>query len=151
VACRDGAAWPLLSHTAMRTSYLHVALVALALTVFPASHADAAQMDFTGTGKGAWVTFSLANDPLGNPFSDFVGELNWNWLGTAPPGYGPSIFTYCVDATQYLSDPQTVTVKSTNDLTTPTGGADAGKRVAWLVNQFANQVHASGSAADAAG
>jgi hypothetical protein len=135
----------------MRKSFLQIALVALACAVLPASHAAAAQIDFTGTGKGAWATFSLANDPLGNPFSDFVGELNWNFEGTAPAGYENSIFTYCVDATQYLTNPQTVTLKSTDSLTTPTGGSDAGKRVAWLVNEFANQVHASGSADEAAG
>jgi PEP-CTERM motif-containing protein len=134
----------------MRKSLVASTFVALAFTLIPASRASAAQIDFTGGGKGAWVTFSLANDPLGNPFSDWVGELNWNWVGGAPAGYDASIYTYCVDATQYLRDPQTVTLESTDSLTMP-GDADAGKRVAWLVNQFANQVHTSGTADQAAG
>jgi PEP-CTERM motif len=134
----------------MRKSFLQFTVVALALTLLPASRAAAAQIDFTGGGKAPWVvTFSLANDPLGNPFSDWVGELDWSWIGGTPADYEDSIFTCCVDATQYLRDPQTVALRSTNDLTTPMGGA--GKRVAWLVNQFANQVHTSGTAAEVAG
>ena len=106
-------------------------------------------LDYTGVGHGASVTFSLANDPLGNPFTDFAGEIRWrqiNGNGT----YGPDFSAFCVDATRYLTDPETVDVRSTNDLTGTTqsngavvagGGADAGKRIAWLVNSFGSVAH----------
>jgi hypothetical protein len=123
----------------------------LLLTLLPSTRATAAQIDWTGTGKGANATFSLAGNPLGTPFSDWVGELTWNWVGGAPAGFGSPFFSYCVDATQYLTDPQTVNVLSTNVLTTPSGGTDAGKRVGWLWETFADQVHKTGSNTDAAG
>ena len=130
-----------------RTIIIASALV-FVLNTTPAS---ASQIDFTGTGKGAWATFSLAGDPLGNPFSDFVGELLWNWIGTPEPGFSSgSIYTYCVDATSYLQDPQTVTARSTDLLTSGTGGADAGGRVAYLVDKYAADVHQNGTDVDAA-
>jgi hypothetical protein len=125
---------------------LRAALPALLLMLFFSSTASAAQINWTGTGQGAWATFSLAGDPLGTPFSDFVGELLWSWT----PG-GPSFYTYCVDATQYLNGQQTVDVISTNTLTTPTGGADAGRRDAWLFNQFAVSAHNDATGILAAG
>jgi len=127
-------------------------IIASALVfVLNTTQASASQIDFTGTGKGAWATFSLAGDPLGNPFSDFVGELLWNWIGTPAPGFSnDSIYTYCVDATSYLQDPQTVTARSTDLLTSGTGGADAGGRVAYLVDKYAADVHQNGTDVDAA-
>jgi hypothetical protein len=130
-----------------RTIIIASALI-FVLNTTPAS---ASQIDFTGTGKGAWATFSLAGDPLGNPFSDFVGELLWNWIGTPASGFtGNSIYTYCVDATSYLQDPQSVTARSTDLLTSTTGGADAGGRVAYLVDRYAADVHQNGTNIDAA-
>ena len=127
-----------------------VVVVAL-LFVLKSAPASASQLDWTGTGKGAWATFSLEGDPLGNPFSDFVGELLWNWVGSPAPGFSnDSIYTYCVDATSYLQDPENVTARSTNLLTTVTGGADAGGRVAYLVDKYAADVHSNGSDVDAA-
>lgn len=123
-----------------------------------ASPAKAAQIDWTGTGSGAWATFSLAGNPLGSPFSDFVGELTWNWIGAPPAGYSSSFFSYCVDATQYLTDPQTVAVSSTSSLTGASqshglvvagGGTDAGGKIAWLYNQYATEAHADGIGAAA--
>ena len=127
-----------------------VVVVAL-LFVLKSAPASASQLDWTGTGKGAWATFSLEGNPLGNPFSDFVGELLWNWVGSPAPGFSSdSIYTYCVDATSYLQDPENVTARSTNLLTTATGGADAGGRVAYLVDKYAADVHNNGSDVDAA-
>ena len=128
-------------------------LVVLAafLLLFRSSPASASQLDWTGTGKGSWATFSLVGNPLGTPFSDFVGELTWDWIGTPAPGFTtPSIYTYCVDATSYLQDPQTVTARSTTLLSTGSGGADAGGRVGWLVATYAAAVHATGTNDDAA-
>ena len=135
----------------MRRTILRYTLGALLITLLASSQAAAAQIDFVGMGKGASATFVLAGNPLGTPFTDFVGELNWSWLGVAPAGYGDPFFTYCVDATQYLTDPQTVSLRSTSALTTASGGVDAGSRVGWLWSQYAEQVHTSGSKFDAAG
>ena len=135
----------------MSRSVPRLFLVTALLLLFRALPASASQLDWTGTGKGAWATFSLANDPLGNPFSDFVGELTWNWIGAPASGFSTaSLYTYCVDATSYLQDPQTVTARSTDSLSTVTGGADAGGRVGWLINNYAATVHATGSNEDAA-
>src|SRR5580765_8055809 len=138
----------------MSRAILRIGFVAALLTATSASHAAAAQIDWTGVGRGAWVTFSLTGDPLGSPFSDFAGELTWNWIGTTPAGYSNSFYSYCVDATRYLTDPQTVDVKSTDALSgasqqngavVPGGGADAGARIVWLFNQFATEAHADTS------
>src|SRR4051794_38214631 len=142
--------------------FLRGSLAVFALLLLTASSAMAEQLDWTGTGQGAWATFSLSNDPLGNPFSDFVGELKWNWIGAAPAGYSSSttLYTYCVDATQYLTDPQTVTLKSTDLLTgasqsnafvTALGGATAGEQIAWLLNQNSVAAHADATGIAAAG
>jgi hypothetical protein len=135
----------------MRRTILRYALGALLVTLLTSSQVAAAQIDFLGTGKGASATFKLENNPLGTPFTDFVGELNWSWVGVAPAGYGDPFFTYCVDATQYLTDPQSVELRSTSLLATASGGLEAGNRVGWLWNQYAEQVHTSGSKFDAAG
>ena len=126
-------------------------VVAGLLLLFRPSPASASQISWTGTGKGAWATFSLAGNPLGDPFSDFVGELTWDWLGAPAAGFSTaSIYTYCVDATSYLTSPQDVTARSTDLLTTGSGGAGAGARVAWLIGNYAATVHATGSNDDAA-
>src|SRR4051812_38215754 len=141
----------------MRKMFVSFALGAV-LAAVPSS-AKASQIDWTGTGNGAWATFSLAGDPLGNPFSDFVGELTWNWIGAPPAGYSTSFFSYCVDATQYLNDPQTVTVSPTSSLTGASqsqglvvagGGADAGGKIAWLFNQYSGEAHTDATGIDAA-
>ena len=141
----------------MRKTIVVLGINLLLMTL--AAPAKAAQSDWTGTGNGAWATFSLAGDPLGNPFSDFVGELTWNWIGAPPAGYSSSFFSYCVDATQYLTDPQTVAVSSTSALTGASqssgfvvagGGADAGGRIAWLYNQYSAEAHSDMTGIDAA-
>src|SRR5262249_38053390 len=80
-----------------------------------------------------------------NPFSDFVGELTWNWVPT-----GGSFFSYCVDATRYLNGTQTVEPKSTSQLTGASqssgsvvarGGADAGRPIAGLVSTNSAEAH----------
>jgi hypothetical protein len=135
----------------VRSDSRSIVIVAALFFVFRSAPASASQLDWAGTGKGAWATFSLENDPLGNPFSDFVGELLWNWVGSPAPGFsGDSIYTYCVDATSYLQNSQNVTALSTNSLISGSGGADAGGRVAYLVDKYAADVHNNGSDVDAA-
>jgi PEP-CTERM motif-containing protein len=126
-------------------------VVTALLLLFRPLPASASQLDWTGTGKGAWATFSLDNNPLGDPFSDFVGELTWNWSGAPASGFPTgSIYTYCVDATSYLTNSQIVTARSTDLLSTVSGGPDAGARVGWLIGNYAATVHTSGSNDDAA-
>jgi PEP-CTERM motif len=135
----------------MFRSNLRILALAAFLLLIQALPVSASQLDWTGTGKGAWATFSLIGNPLGTPFSDFVGELTWNWIGSPAAGFSSdSIYTYCVDATSYLQDPQTVTARSTNLLATGSGGAAAGGRVGWLIDTYAASVHATGSNDDAA-
>jgi PEP-CTERM motif len=126
-------------------------VVAALVLLFKPSPASASEISWTGTGKGAWATFSLAGNPLGNPFSDFVGELTWDWVGAPASGFSAaSIYTYCVDATSYLTNTQTVTALSTDHLSTVSGGPDAGARVGWLIGNYAATVHDTGSNDDAA-
>jgi hypothetical protein len=137
--------------TVMVRSTARLFAIAGLLLLLRSAPASASQLDWTGTGKGAWATFSLVGNPLGSPFSDFVGELTWDWIGSPAPGFSSgSIYSYCVDATSYLQDPQTVTARSTNLLTTGSGGANAGGRVGWLVDTYAATVHATGTNTDAA-
>ena len=146
----------------MRKTLL-TALAGLFLILLPASKVMAApfEMDWTGVGNGAWATFSLAGDPLGTPFSDFVGEIKWNWIGTAPTGFTAAnpIYAYCVDATQYLNDPEWVAVTSTDNLTgasqsfnnvVAAGGPDAGKKIAYLLDQNYAAARADTTGIDAA-
>jgi hypothetical protein len=125
-------------------------IAALLFLLRPPS-ASASQISWTGTGKGASATFSLAGNPLGDPFTDFVGELTWDWLGAPAAGFSAaSIYTYCVDATSYLTGTQDVTARSTDLLSTASGGPGAGARVGWLIGSYAETVHATGSNDDAA-
>jgi hypothetical protein len=143
----------------MYRTFGRLGLGALLMVLVSPHAASADQISWTGTGSGAWATFSLAGDPIGTPFSDFVGELTWNWVGSPPAGSATSLFTYCVDATQYLTDQQTVAVSSTTALTgasqsnpsvTANGGVDAGGRIAWLFNQYSTEAHGDASGIDAA-
>jgi hypothetical protein len=120
------------------------------LALLPVRQAAASPIDWTGTGKGMSATFTVVGSPLGANFSDFVGELNWAWVDAPPPGYDAAFYAYCVDATHYLQDPQDVVLSFSDLLTTVSGGADAGHRVAWLLNTYAADTHAGGSNVDAA-
>jgi len=52
------------------------------------------------------------------------------------------------DATQYLRDPQYVTVRTTDLFTS--GSANAGAKVSWLFNSYAGAIHARGTNTQAA-
>jgi len=118
----------------------YIATLLVALCLAPAS-ATASQVTFTGVGHGSGVTFSLAGDPLGNPYSGFAGEIEWAWVGPPPDGYDPGAFyAFCLDAMYYLNNPQTVTARSTDQFVSSV--PDAGGRAAWLFNTYASDVHA---------
>ena len=111
------------------------------LAFLPArAHAD--QIDFLGVGRHANV--SIGGVRTGT-FA--AGELNWQWIGTAPEGFAQSFYAYCADVAQNLRDPQTVTARTTEGFTN--GAVDGGAKAAWLVNTFATTIHAISNVAEA--
>jgi hypothetical protein len=104
--------------------------------------ASAATIDFTGMGKNQVVTVGGVRS-----VSAYAGELTWTWLTGKPAGWENSFYSYCVDLLNNETDPQTVTLSSTDVI----GTAEA-QKAAWLFNSYASVVHgASGTAAMAAG
>jgi len=97
--------------------------------------ASAETIDFKGTGRGSAVT-------IGGPVSGtfFAGEINWAWMGEVPDGFDPAFYSYCVDIFNFLTDPQTVTVGSTDQLTGPIV-TDGSAKAAWLFNTYAEGIH----------
>ena len=106
--------------------------------------ASAEILDFTGMGRYAAVSVSMAGLP-GGTMSVYAGEINWSFVGAAPEGFAQSFYSYCVDLLNVLRDPQTVTVQSTDE------GSAALAKAAWLFNTFATTIHTSGTGAQAAG
>jgi hypothetical protein len=106
-------------------------------------------IDFRGSGRAAAVGITVTNGTA-TLFSGNVmaGELNWSWLSATPEGFARDFYSYCVDATQYLRDPQYVTVRTTDLFTS--GSANAGAKVSWLFNSYASTIHASGTNTQAA-
>ena len=94
---------------------------ALFLTLPAVASADAINMDFTGTGKGAAVNISGIG-------TVFAGELKWTLDGAA------DILTLCVDLDNWLGDPQKANAEAITNLTG--ASSDAGKKVAYLYNSY---------------
>lgn len=123
-------------------------LATLALCSLMARDASATQIDWTGLGKYAAVKVNLN----GYIYTGVGGEWNWQFLGGTPTGYSPMFYGYCVDLLHFITDPQTVAIKSTDVLTPPDPGVlaagpfvqDAGKKAAWLFNYYAPVIHAPG-------
>jgi len=129
----------------MGTSEKIVGLTLCALTCVAPQASASSIIDFLGEGKAAVV--NIHSPSLGN-LSVWAGELDWSWVGSKPPGFDASFYSYCVDANHYLLDPQTVAVSTTDYLTAPDSGA--GAKVGWLFDTFAPWIHASGTGGDAA-
>ncbi len=70
-----------------------------------------------------------------------AGELNWNWI-TPSGGNGASFYTYCMDVLNYLTDPQTVNVLSTESVPDTSTVADRGAKAAWLFNTYSEGIRA---------
>jgi hypothetical protein len=120
-------------------------MIVAALLMLGPGTAQAAVIDFQGVGKATAVQVRLDSATL----NVYAGELNWGWIGATPSGYTPNFYSYCVDLLNYVTDPQTVTMRST-DLLTITGVPDAGRKAAWLFNTYAPTVNNAGTATDAA-
>jgi len=118
-----------------------IGLLAIAILMIGAN-AQASQIDFTGMGKAQVVTLAGVRN-----VSAWAGELDWSWIGATPDGMTPSFYSYCVDLLNNETDPQSVTIRSTDDpLASPTL-----TKAAWLFDTFATSIHTSGTAAMAAG
>lgn len=123
------------------------AAIALTLAFTFTTAASADTINYLGTGKG--LNVSIDSPDLGT-ISIHVGELNWQFVPPSPDGLAAEFLAYCVDANNWVTSSQTVTLRSSDELDTP-GVTDAGGKAAWLVNTYAPQIHASGSNTDAAG
>ncbi|MEO8095680.1 MAG: PEP-CTERM sorting domain-containing protein [Pseudolysinimonas sp.] len=120
----------------MKTKLLLSVLI-LGLT---ASVSSAASIDFTGLGKAEVVTVAGTRDVRA-----WAGELNWTWLSGKPAGLSDSFYSYCVDLLHNETDPQTVSIISTDDMGLATAGvtlsAFGAQKAAWLFNTYAATVH----------
>src|SRR5262249_20527146 len=105
------------------------------------ANARASQIDFTGLGKAQVVTVAGVRNVSG-----WAGELDWSWIGATPDGMTPSFYSYCVDLLNNEIDGQSVTIRSTSDSLSPSL-----TKAAWLFDNFAVSIHATGTAAMAAG
>lgn len=114
---------------------LNAAVLFAALILIP-SAAHAGSIDFLGVGKAAAVSISGVRTG-----SFMAGELNWAWIGTAPDQFAQNFYSYCVDVQQNLTDPQTVTARSSNGFTN--GVEFGGTKAAWLFNTYAAGIHAN--------
>lgn len=117
------------------------------LSFAPAASAEV--IDFRGSGRASAVSITVL-DGATTLFNGSVmaGELRWAWLGGTPAGFATDLYTYCIDATQYLMDPQTVAIRSTSALVA--GATHAGAKVAWLFNTYAGAIRAGGTNVQAA-
>jgi hypothetical protein len=112
-------------------------LVARSASALPITGAP---IHFEGMGKKSVVQIQ---SPRFGALWVYSGELNWSWEGTAPIGFDPFFYSYCVDANNYEMDHQVVTAGTTDSLTTAftTAALDAGKKAAWLFNTYAPGIH----------
>jgi hypothetical protein len=106
--------------------------------------ASATSIDFVGLGKAEVVTVAGVRNVRA-----WAGELNWAWIDGKPAGWENNFYSYCVDLLNNETDPQNVTISSTDAMVTTNYGA---QKAAWLFNTYASIVHgASGTAAMGAG
>jgi hypothetical protein len=121
--------------------------VALAITaaLLPV-RADASelQLQFTGMGLSEVVTIGGSS---GVSVSFFAGEINW--LANVD-GVETSLYTYCVDILNDVASPQTVRVSDTADALMTTRADNGAAKAAWLLNTYAETIHAAGSGLEAA-
>ena len=136
----------MMTTTARRASVAGLALMALLLETRSAA---AETIDFRGSGHAAAVSITVMNG-ASTLFSGSVmaGELNWSWLNGTPAGFVTDFYTYCIDATQYLRDPQYVAVRSMDAFAG--GSANAGSKVSWLFNTYASTIRDTGTNTQAA-
>lgn len=127
----------------LRSSYRFIGAAAVVLScVLVPSLAQANQIDFLRVSHGAAVSVSGVRSG-----SFMAGELDWQWVGTAPAGFAQSFYSYCVDVSQNLADPQAVTARSSDGFSN--GAVDGGAKAAWLFNTYAADIRGNTNAAAA--
>jgi hypothetical protein len=111
------------------------------LIALPATaRAESFSADFKGLGNAqtVYVTRGTTTSHV------WAGELIWNGLAGAPDAFADDFYTYCLDLTKTLIDPQAFEVKDANSF------APDGNQVAWLVSTYAPFIHTlSGATANA--
>jgi hypothetical protein len=124
------------------------ALVGLALCIPASAAADpvgfTGYTNFTGKGHGAGVSITLGS----YSYNGFGGELNWLWgadanpntIALTPDGFAQAFYSYCVDITQYLRDPQLVEVVSSTGFYQDPAVSQGGSKAAWLFNNYAGAI-----------
>jgi hypothetical protein len=104
--------------------------------------AQASSIDFVGVGKAEVVTVEGVRN-----VTAWAGELDWAWQSGAPAGASTSFYSYCVDLLNNETDPQSVTVRSTDDAL----ASESLRKAAWLFDKYAASINATGTGAMAAG
>lgn len=125
----------------MVRSFLRVLSGALLLMGL-ASSANANQIDFRRVGHASQVSVSGVRSG-----SFMAGELEWLWMGSAPEGFAQSFYSYCIDLSNNLADPQEVRQRDTEGFTN--GVANGGAKAAWLFNEFAAGIRSTSNVSSA--
>ena len=121
-------------------------LVLLSWLVLTPSLASATPISLVqNSGDAVALSVSLS----GTVYSVSAGQFTGTWLSGTPSGYSSTFYSYCVDLLNAVVNPQDVTIRSTN-LLTVSGVPNAGGKAAWLFNNYAATVYATGAAADKA-
>jgi hypothetical protein len=126
-----------------RLTVVPLVLLASVVLMRP-SAATAATITFLGEGKGA--TVEIHSPTLGD-LTTHAGELNWS--STPSLELAALFYSYCVDATHYLTSTQVVSLEPSDNLS-GTGVEQPGGKVAWLLNTYAADIHDGGTDIQAA-
>lgn len=130
----------------MKTTLLLAALV----LGFTPSVTYGSSIGFDSIGKAEVVTVAGIRDVRA-----WAGELNWHWVSGKPVGWADPFYSYCVDLLHDETNPQNVSIISTDDMGLLTAGVTlssfGAQKAAWLFNTYASTIHASGTNAMGAG
>jgi hypothetical protein len=124
--------------------FLVLGTIALAWLYPVAASADS--LAFDGVGKGVWG-INIGGSVV-NVNDVFAGQIDWSWLTAPPAGFGATLETYCVDVLHDVTNPETVTVRSTDDIpSTAPNVSNAGEKAAWLYDSYASTITTNAQAA----
>ena len=120
-------------------------IATLVLSSLMAREASATAYQIVNVASGdetAFVQYTLLGQA---EMGVMAGALDFNWSPTVPTGYSASFYAYCVDAEASLMSPESVTISSTNLLTTtktPAFATNAGGKVGYLIETWAPVINA---------
>jgi len=112
-------------------------IILAVLALMPVAAAQAAPVYFMGTGYGQNVSTHLYNGSSWINRTGFVGQLELSWTNSTVNEF----IGYCLTLNLTLLNPQDVTVRALSELPDPVGNppyavANAGDRIAWLLNNI---------------